>query len=253
MNSFSAPPVERVLVAFGGPLRSEDLLASAVELASSFRAPLTALFIEDINLVRLSQLPFAQELDRSSGTIRPLDPQRLDRAMRSEVRKLEELLQEKSRHKRISVSVQVVRGHYVSSVVRMAHSRDIVIVDDAVYTQGGRGKSAAWKRPVWVIYDGTERGRRALTLASSIGESYDLDLIILIPEGTGENDVETYMGELPTGRRARVFVLPMADRQRVISTAHRHGAAVLVLPREGDEPAVSGWIGSAVRCPRILV
>lgn len=245
--------VERVLVAFGGPLRGEDALEAAVELASSLQAPLTALFVEDVNLVRLSELPFARELDRASGAIRPLDPERLGRALASEARKLEERLQRESRKKRISVTMQVVRGHYMTSAVQMARSRDIVLFDDSIRAPGGQEEGARWRRPVWVVYDGSERARRALSLAANLGETFDMELVVLVPESGDKSDIADLQEAVPTERRARIHVVPWSEKQKVLSLARKRGGSVIVLPRETGEPAVPDWVVGAVGCPRILV
>ncbi len=263
MNHPTARMVERVLVAINSPLRSDDALAAAVELASSFQAPLMALFVEDVNLARLSELPFAKELDRSSGVIRPLNPQSLDRALEAEARKLRKWLQDESKRRRISVSMQVVRGHCVGIAEQMARSRDIVFVDYAVRRYfgniatgsflPGQDASRLWDKPVWVLYDGTKRTRRALALASSLGQTYGLDVVILAGEEADDNDIEEQKSKMPSNRKWECQVLRLSDQKSVIAAVRNRGCAALVLPREYEHKHDFGLIGSVMRCPRILV
>lgn len=63
---------DRVLIALDANLRSLDALRLAAELAARLEAELLALFVEDVNLIRLAGLPFAREVDRSSAVERQL-------------------------------------------------------------------------------------------------------------------------------------------------------------------------------------
>lgn len=245
--------VERVLVVINAAPRRDDALDAGMELASSFRAPLMALFVEDINLVRLSGLPFAKELDRSSGVLRPLDPHSLDRALEAEARKLKTRLRAESKRKRISASMQIVRGHYVRTAMQMARTQDIVLVDDAKQATTTGASSHRWQQPVWVLYDGTQQGRRALALAASLGQSYDVDVVILTAADPGDDDIEEQIGILPSECQSKCRVLQLSDTKSVAAAARNRGCAVLLLPRGSGHAPASGLLDAEVRCPRILV
>jgi nucleotide-binding universal stress UspA family protein len=263
VSASASDRVERVLVAVDATLRSDDALAAAVEFASAFGAPLTALFVEDVNLVRLSELPFATELDRTSGVIRPLNPHSIGRALQTEAQKLEKRLREESKKRRISISMQVVRGHYVSAVMQMARRRDIVFFDDVIRQSFGapggtlhpRAREAPqiWQRPVWVLYDGSKHARRALRLAAGLSGRYDLDVVVLAAETAAEGDIEKQIKKMPVDRRRRCAVIRLSDEGAVAAAARKRGCAALILPREAKQSRASEVIGSVVRCPRILV
>ena len=242
-----------MVLAVSGPLRSEDVLAAALELASSFKAPLIALYVEDVNLVRFSGLPFAQELDRASGALRPLDPERLGRAMASEAQRLNERLQLESQSRRVSVSLEVVRGHWVSSAVRLARSRDIVVVDAEVRTPAGRSKSARWEQPIWVLCDGSGRTRRALTLALELGNFHVSDIVVAADKAALEAGLGEQLGSVAGGGERRIRLISLDDNQAVSTAAEKYGAAILVAPREMIDPGVADRVTAILGCPRILV
>ena len=123
-------PFDRVLVAVDAPLRGCDNLETAADFAAHLGTDLLALFVEDINLLKLADLPFAQELDRSSGVVRPLDTAMIARALQADAEKLRWRLNEQSRKRSISVSMQIVRGHYVDSAMQLAGESDIVLLSD---------------------------------------------------------------------------------------------------------------------------
>ena len=255
--------IERVLVAIDASLPGYDALEAAVEFATLSEAPLMALFVEDVNLVKLSELPFAKELDRSSGIMRPLDPERVIRTLELDAQKLRTRLSEESEKRRISVSMKVVRGHYVTTAVNMAGKRDIVFLKDSArlyyghpgtrLNLPGERKSGFGQKPVWVFYDGSAESQRCLALALSLSQGYGLDLVILMAEGCSEDELRGLFKGLPSGQPGSYHLLPLSDHRGVAATAQHSGGTVLVLPREGGPARAADSVLITIRCPRILV
>ena len=54
--------IKRILVALDASAANRTALQTAALLASELQAELQALFVEDINLLRLAELPFAREV-----------------------------------------------------------------------------------------------------------------------------------------------------------------------------------------------
>ncbi|MGB7837261.1 MAG: universal stress protein, partial [Terrimicrobiaceae bacterium] len=59
--------IRRILVALDASAHSRAALEAACELALGLDAELSGLFVEDINLLRLAQLPFASEISYPSA------------------------------------------------------------------------------------------------------------------------------------------------------------------------------------------
>ncbi len=74
--------IKRILVAVDASPSSLVALEAAAELAVSLEAELLGLFIEDINLLRLGEVPFAREVGFSTGSIREVDLQGIQRQLR---------------------------------------------------------------------------------------------------------------------------------------------------------------------------
>ena len=64
-------PSLRILVALDASPYSHAAIEVATILAADLRAELQALFIEDIDLLRLAALPFTREVDETSASMRP--------------------------------------------------------------------------------------------------------------------------------------------------------------------------------------
>ena len=81
--------IQRILVALDASQQSLAALEVAAELAAKYGAELIAVFVEDINLVRLSEFPFAQEIGYFSAISRQLDSQQIERELRAHARWVE--------------------------------------------------------------------------------------------------------------------------------------------------------------------
>jgi hypothetical protein len=78
--------VRRIVACFApGDGRVEPVARLARELEAEF----LGLFLRDDALLRFAALPFAAEVGRASATVRPLDPQVLESALRAQAAALE--------------------------------------------------------------------------------------------------------------------------------------------------------------------
>ena len=71
--------IQRILVALDASPHSQAALDAAATLAARVSAELQGLFIEDVNLLRLAELPFAREVGSFTATHRRLDARDLER------------------------------------------------------------------------------------------------------------------------------------------------------------------------------
>ena len=76
--------VRRILVALDASPHSLAALRAAAELAADLDAELVGIFVEDINLLRLSDLPLASEVTIYTTTSRRLNRQEIERQLRSQ-------------------------------------------------------------------------------------------------------------------------------------------------------------------------
>lgn len=256
------PTFSRILVVVDNSLQNYDALETAAEFASYLKAHLMALFIEDVNLFKLAELPFAKELDRLSGAMRPLEPDALTRALQADAQKLQRRLAEESERRQISVSMKVVRGHYSAIAMQMAEKSDIVFVDDMGTSPYGTAKPGALRRsripgahkPIWVLYDGPADPQRCLSLALSLAQKIRSEMIVIVPDGAA--------GEKPGIRKDQIAgdypdlscqFVPLSDKETLSHLAREKGCSVLVLSRAAeDRQGVDAVLGQ-VKCPRIFV
>lgn len=259
MTDSPANTVGRILMAVDASVQSYDALEAAAEFAAHLQAHLMALFVEDINLFKLAELPFAKELDRASGVMRPLNPDVVMRALQADAQKFEKRLSEESTKRRISVSMQVVRGHYAAAALEMADKSDIVFLHDVARLSYGVTRAKAQpgpsKQPIWVFYDGSKKTERGLTLALSLCQKSGADLKLVLPRGAGDKKLKARLADrLQAYSVRRCQFLSLSDSVGLASAAQLSGGSVLILPRRIEQKVKDAdLVFSKIRCPRILV
>jgi hypothetical protein len=105
---------------------SLGLVQAAVRLAAEMGAELEAILIEDINLIRLADLPFARQISHHSSGEERIGGARIERELRIQARKIERLLVETAAHARVSCTFRIVRGAVDDEIRAVAAEADLL-------------------------------------------------------------------------------------------------------------------------------
>lgn len=191
--------IRRVAIALDTSGQSNQALQAAAELAASLQAELEGIFIEDINLIRLAELPFTREIRPASMTEEVLDLQRMEQELRSQARQQRQKLELIAREKGISCSFSTRRGHVKAELMQTAAEVDFLTFcspdqrPDRLQTKT-IGNAVSWSqaRPsITVIFSNPQHGNGMLMAAARLAERLAMDLGVLL---VGKTDEET--GEL---------------------------------------------------------
>lgn len=184
--------IRRILVALDTSSRGTAAAQAAVELAATMQAELLGLFVEDMNLLNLAGLPFARELGLTSACSRPLDFNEIERAMRSQAVQVERLLARTAERRQLRWSFRVTRGQVVAEVLSVGQDMNLVVLGKtgrsvAASLRSSRmagtwDKMALARRPVLLVFDGSEPSFRALSVAAQLARSASRALVLMIPE-----------------------------------------------------------------------
>lgn len=182
----------RVTVVIDTSLRGLAELDAAASLAARRKASLEALFVEDAALFQLAALPFARELDRASGAVRPMSPSNLEGGLRANLQRLRRAVDAAVAQRGGHATVRVTRGHYVEAALDASSSVDVLFLS-RVRRIAYATRSSSLQPPrrlhdaLCVVYDASDAGRRALDLAVELAEAAHAQLRVALLSDYGED------------------------------------------------------------------
>ena len=199
--------IRRILVALDTSAHSLAALEAAALLASSMHAELVGLFVEDVNLLRLAALPFANEVRWPSSSRRVLDEVRMERELRIMASQARRALVMAAEQAEAEWTFRVVRGAVSEEVLSAALEADLLTLGRASRPLTRRvrlgstaqaaaigaqrsvllaRKGAELDLPIVVTYDGSAVSERVLATAVQMAQSNESNLIVLIMAGDAD-------------------------------------------------------------------
>ena len=199
----SDDPIKRILVALDSSATNKSTLQVATALASKLKAQLQALFVEDINLIHLAELPFAREVSASTHTARQLTLADMEKQLSGQVRRLRQMVDQAALQSQLAVEFKVLRGPVASELCMAVQQMDLLIVGKNTQLLRHSEKlgsitrdmltgskcsllllqhGASLERPVAVVYTGSETSRRALQLGAQLAQGDHDQLSVLYPQ-----------------------------------------------------------------------
>lgn len=258
----------RILLALDVSPRSRAALALAAALAADLDVELAGLFVEDVDLLRLSGLPFARELGMFSRGSRPMVMQDMEQALAREASAVQRLLAEAAERMRLRWSFHVARGRIANELFTEASEFDLVVlgkcarlgwrlVGDSLAEVEPRSAAA---NPVVAVYDDSAAGRRALDLSDRLARASGAELQVLVTAAKAEDcagkldAAKAYVAQ--AGISASVRRCIIAGQISELTRAVRQtGASVVVLEGDGRFRSSEGFatLLNEVDCPVFLV
>lgn len=256
--------VRRILVALDASPHSLAALAAAVDLAAGLGAEVEGLFVEDIELLRMADLPVTREVGAFTALARDFDSGGLERQLRVQAARAERALSGLADPARVSWTFRVARGAVAVELLAAARGSDLITVGRAGWSPAGpRGLGSTLRAlladaprpvlvlrpgrrldcPLCVLYDGSPTATRALEAAVDLLPWRDGNLrVFILPDARRaepdagnpvtadpvETAVRHWLAE--RGHSAQVWRLERSDPATVASTLRAAGGGALVLP-----------------------
>ena len=256
----------RILVALDASPECASALAMAADWAAKWHTELEALFIEDVNLFHLADLPFTREIDRVFAEERELNSLRIARALRAQVAQIRRTLDALTAKGKVPYSLRVVRGHYVAEALSAATPMDILLFGRmrSAPKAAARRLRAAWmdlggQKSVGVIYSGRAGADRALALAEELAHTLDSRLIVFVL--AADSAQAKRLQEQATKGLERMneplvhFIhAPTKDPTTLVQAVRRAGCTLLVVSHEDPDTAdsMTQALLEGVECPMVL-
>lgn len=277
--------IKRILVALDASTDSLAALQSAANLAAAMEAELVGLFVEDINLLRLAGLPFAREVQRATGAGRTLDETSMERDLQLQASQARRALAEAAAGSGATWSFQVVRGVVQKEVVTAALEADLLslgrtsrpLVRSLRLGSTARAvlsmprsillghPSREAEEPIYVTFDGSLAGEKAVVAAARLAQFHGADLVVLLvrpDHGEGRPAAaqlaergEALVHEVSSEVDIRYQDLAEASQEELIKAARQANCSLLVLG--GEVPMLQGealqQLLDELNCPVMLV
>jgi nucleotide-binding universal stress UspA family protein len=196
------PSIPVVLVAVDASPQSLTALETAAKVASRLNAELRGIYVEDIDLVRTAELPFARVIT-TSGQPQSLTPEMMQRQLDRQADIARNAVEAAGIRCNISWSFSVVRGAVYGEIARAASLADFVTVGRSGWSAllgkqlGSVSRSlleagttsllmvgeGGIRAPLAVVYDGSPSSDRALALAVALDGSNSNPIIVVVVGG----------------------------------------------------------------------
>ncbi|MCB8945080.1 MAG: universal stress protein [Ardenticatenaceae bacterium] len=211
--------IQRIAVALDTSPHSRAALLAAVKVAAQLQAQLIGIFVEDLNLLRLAQLPFAHEVRYASPTPQKLDTGQLEMQLHSQANHAREELRQIAETHNLAWSFQVLRGMVAAELLAAAQDADLLVLG-----RTGRPAPRNWlgstartavhqrQRPtlliqphfhldqIVLVYDGTAAAQRALQIAGDLARGNGrLTILLFTPDRAlaqqWQHDIHTQLAD----------------------------------------------------------
>ncbi len=253
--------LRRILIALDASAHSHAVLAAAMTLAARLHAEVEALFVEDINLLRLAELPFAREIRFGQTGALQVETEALRRNLRARAAILRHEIEEMATENRLSSTFRVARGAVAEEILSAAREVDLLALGRRGHSLAPRAHLGSTARaaitgaasavllvrpvvevgPVLVLYDGSDAGARTLALAAQVNsEASALRVLVWGPDEETALERRQLAVQILGERGADVHYQHLAggDAQRVLTWVNKQGGSLLILPTgEGAWPA----------------
>ncbi|MEZ4711786.1 MAG: universal stress protein [Caldilineaceae bacterium] len=274
------PLIRRIVVALDGATQSTALLEAAAQLAARLGVELVGLFVEDVNLLRLAELPFTQEVGSFSTLRRTLPSVQLERQLRAQANRLRRMVRVAAERHQVDWSFAVMRGPIATELRRAAMDSDLVILGRSQRMRRGRlplgsttraviiqapgmtlvlHRTPVWQQPLIVVYDGSDAAQRALALATQLTQADNMPLLVVLVSDE-QDDARALRHAVASwlhqrGQLARYRWLARAQMGRLLNLVFAEQGGALLLPT-GDlstRDAALLTLLDDLQCPVLLV
>lgn len=213
MEAPEQPKIERVLVGLDASPDSLAALKAAADLASRHGAKLIGIYVEDLNLIRLAQLPFAVEVVRNTAKQRHIGLADLERQLRVQARKAKRALARTANQHGLKWDFRVARGDVPVEVMAESEESDWIILGRSGWskarTLGSTSRALineseqmvlvlkrgfTLERPVVSVYDGSENARRTLATAALMAHTHGVGISVFL-KGADEQELRELQNE----------------------------------------------------------
>lgn len=277
-EGFESGQIRRVMVALDGSPSSLAALHVAAELASRFDAELLGLYVRDIHLLRLAELPFAQEISLFSMRTRRLSPEFVRQQLRMQARLARRAMAATAAVAHVRWTFHIEEGIVETQLLSAARETDIILLGRSGWSKRQRLGSTARavaersqqpaivvqegtniRLPLGVVFDGSDAAKRSLEAAVHLlrNRSDYLKVLIVAPNSEVARELQREVSAWARDRRMVVQYrwLVDGDMEQVATIARGEQCGGMVVPVSealADGKDLQDFLNQ-IHCPVLLV
>lgn len=238
---------------------SAQALEQAVQLAERMGAQLEGIFIEDIDLIQIAELPDLREVRSVSRSENVINLQRMEQELRALARRAERLLGEQAERHNVAWSFRTWRGSIDSDLLAADIEADVFALTRLGSALTRSRALPARSTAVSALFTGTDASVRALQAAIELATDPHRELNILLPaDGDAEVARLQQLATEQLGKAAtRAHFIHMTDGSltELMEILTDTNSAVLILERDNKllhTPSLKRSLGN-LNCPLLVV
>jgi nucleotide-binding universal stress UspA family protein len=250
MTTTSGIAVRRIVLALDETPHVRAALDTAVRLAARLHADLVGIFVEDYDLLRVSELPFAAEISFFAPRPRPLDTASMQRSLRAQAARLRRMFEQAAREHGVSCEFRTRRGHVGAELLASAELGEMLVLEKAATRAApnrlGRNAEFVADRldrtvvllhqgkdlaaPLVLAYDSSDTAAHAVDVAVQLAHARNEPLAVIIPPNA-PREVRERATALPgaAGVDARVITAASGDSEALVRAAYELNCGTLII------------------------
>ena len=267
--------IKRILIAIDASPHSLAALETAADLADKLRVELRGLYIEDENLLRFAQLPFAREFRFSRTGSQKIDAKQMAEQVRLQSTLAERHFNDQATNRNLKHSFHVGRGAIATELKKEAEETDLLVLGrisrsllqttrlgstaKTVLFAGQQSlllthTSADFSQPILLIYDGTESSEKALAMSFLVsGENGRYNILINTEDDQQAKDIKKHLDHYfetnkITGSFRRLHQINLKEISHILHMT-QSGTLVMSYPNKQLSSALIEQLLEMVNCP----
>jgi hypothetical protein len=256
----SSEPALSILVALDTHPLGSGILELAVRLASQRRAQLRGLFVQDVNLLRLTALPFTRQISLWSRN-RPVSFQSLRTDMEVTAAAVREALARLAAEERLEWSFEVVEGSLLRVLIETSEQADIVMLvrqGMTVYATDSSLPAQPSAKPTVVLFEDADSSAPVLQAALQLDAEQPDRIFVLLGPADQQRlpQLRMRVAEICGEKSCRVTVLPdpIMTVEQLREAVQYLAPGLILMSRESNliDRADLATFASRVGCPLAL-
>lgn len=156
----------------------------AARMAALSQAELEGVFVEDIDLISLSKLPFLRQVSACSLVAEAISPEQIQRDLNAEARQAERMLIQQAKLMGVDYSFRIWRGHASLETLSVSFEADILsIAKSPAYRRRVVSTRSSAIENICVLLSDVSHVNNVLLAARLLANNLNVPVKVLLPSG----------------------------------------------------------------------